>query len=194
MTVVDEAPSNWDDAAYIELSEIFSRPAITFDGDQMKKMRTILDYMITEKDSSHNSEMRTYWSQLGSYARDAAKKLGIFDYSINLDGQNDVQYGAQIIKEILVKKQKDYGHDNIARFGRIGLLVRVHDKVARLENLIRRGTNPENESLQDNFKDVIGYCAIGMMVEDEIFLLPLAEDLEKSFTFKVSVLEETQAG
>jgi hypothetical protein len=180
MTVVEEIPGSWDDAAFLELSDIFSRPAITFDGDQVKKMRTLLDYMIAEKDTSFNSEMRTYWSQLGSYTRDAAKKLGIFDYSINLDGQIDVQYGSSVIKEILVKKQKDYGHDNIARFGRIGLLVRVHDKIARLENLIRRGTNPENESIQDNFRDVIGYCAIGMMVEDDIFLLPLRDDIKIS--------------
>jgi len=177
MTVVDELPASWDDAAFFELSDIFSRPGIQNQGNQLSKMRTLLDYMIEQKETSLKSEMRTYWAQLGSYARDAAKNLGIFDYSINLDGQIDVQYGASVIKQILVKKQKDYGHDNIARFGRIGLLVRVHDKIARLENLLNRGTHPENESLQDNFKDVIGYCAIGMMVEDEIFMLPLAEDL-----------------
>lgn len=177
MTVVDELPASWDDAAFISLSDIFSRPGVSFQGDQLSKMRTLLNYMIDEKDTSLKSEMRAYWSQLGSYARDAAKNLGIFDYSINLDGQMDVQYGASVIKEILVRKQKDYGHENINRFGRVGLLVRVHDKIARLENLVRRGTSPENESLQDNFKDVIGYCAIGMMVEDGVFLLPLAQDL-----------------
>jgi hypothetical protein len=78
------------------------------------------------------------------------------------------------LTSVLIKKQKDYGHDNINRFGRLGLLVRVHDKVARIENLMRRGTSPENESLRDNYMDVINYCAIGMMVEMDWFLLELA--------------------
>ena len=77
------------------------------------------------------------------------------------------------LTNLLIRKQKDYGHDNINRFGRMGLLVRVHDKVARLENLTRRGLGPENESLRDNYMDVINYCAIGMMVEMGWFLLDL---------------------
>jgi hypothetical protein len=77
------------------------------------------------------------------------------------------------ISSILVRKQRDYGHTNIARFGRAGLLVRCHDKVARLENLLGAGRAPENETVADNFIDVIGYAAIGIMWENDWFLLPL---------------------
>ena len=77
------------------------------------------------------------------------------------------------IHATLVRKQQDYGPENIKRFGRQGLLIRLHDKVARLENLDGGGRGPENESVKDTFLDIIGYCAIGIMWERKEFLLPL---------------------
>jgi hypothetical protein len=52
-------------------------------------------------------------------------------------------------------------------------MVRVHDKIARLENLVGNNTNPNNESIKDNVMDVIGYSAIGIMWESGTFLLSL---------------------
>jgi hypothetical protein len=52
-------------------------------------------------------------------------------------------------------------------------MVRVHDKVARLENLIENNSTPNNESIQDNVMDVIGYAAIGIMWESDTFMLEL---------------------
>jgi hypothetical protein len=54
-------------------------------------------------------------------------------------------------------------------------MVRVHDKVARLENLIGNNAKPNNESIQDNVMDVIGYSAIGIMLESGTFLLELEQ-------------------
>lgn len=79
------------------------------------------------------------------------------------------------ILETLIKKQKDYGHENISRFGRYGLLVRTHDKLARLINLQKTKNNPENESVTDTYTDIVGYSAIGMMLERGWFGLPLIE-------------------
>jgi hypothetical protein len=73
----------------------------------------------------------------------------------------------------LIRKQKDYGPENIRRFGRQGLLVRMHDKVARLENLASTGRVPSNESVEDTYLDIVGYSAIGIMWEEGTFLLPL---------------------
>lgn len=75
----------------------------------------------------------------------------------------------------LCKKQHDYGHENIARFGRTGLLVRVHDKIARLNNLLARGVDPANETIEDTYVDILGYSAIGMMVERGWFGLQLSQ-------------------
>jgi hypothetical protein len=49
----------------------------------------------------------------------------------------------------------------------------MHDKIARLENLAARGVSPENESIRDNYLDVLGYATIGVMWSEGTFLMPL---------------------
>lgn len=74
--------------------------------------------------------------------------------------------------EILVKKQKDYGPDNIRKSpgGPLnGLTVRLYDKLARLNNLLETGATPENESLRDTFIDIANYGVIGTMILDDTF-------------------------
>lgn len=78
------------------------------------------------------------------------------------------------VTELLIKKQTDYGPENINRFGQFGLVVRTHDKVARLENLLAKGIDPSNESVTDTYMDIVGYSAIGIMVQREWFDYPLA--------------------
>ena len=82
-------------------------------------------------------------------------------------------------QSILIKKQRDYGPKNISRFGLNGIIIRTHDKVARLENLVDQGLPPENESLMDNLLDIIGYSAIAIMWCKNTFLLPLENKTEK---------------
>lgn len=94
------------------------------------------------------------------------------------------------IVNILVSKQKDYGPNNISRFGSTGILIRIHDKIARLENLLSKSDNSFNtavgvnsvagETVIDTVIDIIGYSIIGMMwnsVDRQTglpdFLLPL---------------------
>ena len=70
--------------------------------------------------------------------------------------------------ELLVQKQLDYGPKNIANApgGALnGLLVRMHDKMARLNNLIYEVKDtPKNESIEDSFIDLLNYSAIALMV------------------------------
>lgn len=70
--------------------------------------------------------------------------------------------------ELLVKKQLDYGPKNIASApgGALnGLLVRMHDKIARLNHLIYEVKDtPKNESIEDSFIDLLNYSAIALMV------------------------------
>ena len=136
-------------------------------------MREYLDYLIEEVGPESKKDISgkvaaEYWAILGRTAAVAAEKNNVF---IHIDEQLS-QY-VDKISTILVKKQRDYGHHNIARFGRAGLLVRMHDKVARLENLLQDERTPENESILDNYIDVIGYASIGIMWERNWFLLPL---------------------
>lgn len=82
------------------------------------------------------------------------------------------------VTEFLVGKQYDYGHGNISTFGLKGVIVRLVDKIARLENLQRR-PDPTNESIVDTWLDIFGYCVVGTMLIDETFQLPLREDLNE---------------
>ena len=71
------------------------------------------------------------------------------------------------LEELLLSKHKDYGPKNIAEApgGAInGLRVRMHDKLARINNLVDSGKNPEHESLEDSFKDMANYAVIGLLV------------------------------
>lgn len=94
-------------------------------------------------------------------------------FSVDPKINKSMQALAARIVDTLCRKQHDYGHENIARFGRLGLLVRVHDKIARLNNMVKRGGAPQNESIEDTYTDIVGYSAIGMMVERGWFSLEL---------------------
>ena len=79
---------------------------------------------------------------------------------------------------LLASKQHDYGHGNITAFGLQGVLVRLSDKVERLINLKSRTGTAKNESLVDTLRDIVGYCVIALMLNDETFNLDLGEDYE----------------
>lgn len=71
------------------------------------------------------------------------------------------------LAELLLKKHNDYGPRNISDSpgGPLnGLRVRMHDKLARINNLIDNNKEPENESLEDSFKDMANYAIIGLLV------------------------------
>lgn len=71
------------------------------------------------------------------------------------------------LENLLLSKHKDYGPKNISESpgGPInGLRVRMHDKLARINNLVDSGENPNHESLEDSFKDMANYAVIGLLV------------------------------
>ena len=71
------------------------------------------------------------------------------------------------LKQLLIKKHLDYGPKNISDSpgGPLnGLRVRMHDKLARINNLIDNGSTPQFESLEDSFKDMANYSIIALLV------------------------------
>lgn len=81
--------------------------------------------------------------------------------------QRDLRTVAEDCVRLLERKQRDYGPKNIASApgGPVnGLMVRMYDKIARIENLNHSGVDPENESLLDSFMDLANYGIIGVMV------------------------------
>ena len=71
------------------------------------------------------------------------------------------------LKVLLIKKHLDYGPKNISDSpgGPLnGLRVRMHDKLARINNLVDKGSTPQYESLEDSFKDMANYSIIALLV------------------------------
>jgi hypothetical protein len=69
--------------------------------------------------------------------------------------------------DLMISKHTDYGPTNISKSpgGPInGLRVRMHDKMARINNLVDNGSDAQHEPLEDSFKDLANYAVIGMMV------------------------------
>lgn len=158
----------WDDEAQEAVENIFdlAQPGRTAPmDDRLHGLRRdfddFVDLRFYEPDDGDDSVAINRWATLGAHA-------------IEISDARRKPLTVGQVTSTLVRKQSDYGHENIRRFGRQGLLVRCHDKVARLENLLRSDAKPSNESIEDTLLDIVGYSAIGMMWERSVFLLPLA--------------------
>lgn len=77
--------------------------------------------------------------------------------------RDELRQVAYEVIETLLAKRDDYGTQNIAITGRYGLAVRLQDKVSRLLNLDRAGVKPNFESIEDTYRDIIGYAMIGLV-------------------------------
>ncbi len=154
----------WEDAAYSALTRIFENVRRKPRAD-VEQLRTDLNGFIDEQfhAAAGFEKAKVAWAVIGANALELAIARG-------------EPFTLEDVHNTVIRKQRDYGPENIRRFGRQGLMVRMHDKVARLENLLLQldgGGKPENESIQDNLLDVVGYSTIGIMWESMTFLLPL---------------------
>jgi hypothetical protein len=91
----------------------------------------------------------------------------------DMDNFEDACHGiAKEIAEVVISKQRDYGHGNILAFGEFGVLVRANDKMERMKNLQKAQGEPSNESIDDTWIDLAGYSIIALMLRKGIFTLP----------------------
>lgn len=156
--------STWEDAAHSALVRIFENVRRKPRAD-VSQLRADLDGFIDEQfhAAAGFEKAKVAWAVIGADALELAITRG-------------EPFPLEYVHQVVVGKQRDYGPENIRRFGRQGLMVRMHDKVARLENLLQYvdgGGKPNNESIADNLMDVVGYSTIGIMWESMTFLLPM---------------------
>lgn len=69
------------------------------------------------------------------------------------------------------KKRSDYATKkdpfrNFRAFGKLGVVIRMHDKLVRLENFCKKG-KLENESVEDAVIDIINYSVIYLAMAGE---------------------------
>ena len=69
--------------------------------------------------------------------------------------------------ELFKRKNQDYG-DAFATYGVFGVLVRMGDKIARLQSISTKSVSLVNsESLRDTLMDLHNYSAMAIMLLDE---------------------------
>ena len=67
-------------------------------------------------------------------------------------------------RKVFKKKNADYG-DAFAKFGIIGVLMRIEDKIQRALSISRTGvTLVDDEGLKDTLLDLHNYAAMALMV------------------------------
>ena len=69
--------------------------------------------------------------------------------------------------ELFEKKNKDYG-DAFAKYGVIGVLMRIQDKLQRSVSITKNGVNlVQDECIRDTLIDLHNYSAMALMLIDE---------------------------
>jgi hypothetical protein len=69
--------------------------------------------------------------------------------------------------ELFKNKNADYG-DAFAKYGIIGVLMRIEDKIQRSLSITKNGVNlVKDENIRDTLLDLHNYAAMGLMLIDE---------------------------
>jgi hypothetical protein len=69
--------------------------------------------------------------------------------------------------ELFIKKNTDYG-DAFAKYGVIGVLMRIEDKLQRSMSITKNGVNlVKDEGIRDTLIDLHNYAAMAVMLLDE---------------------------
>ncbi len=83
---------------------------------------------------------------------------------------NRVEQMAEIQRkglELFTRKNADYG-DAFAKYGFIGVLMRIEDKIQRSLSITKNGINLVNdEGIRDTLLDLHNYAAMALMLLDE---------------------------
>ena len=69
--------------------------------------------------------------------------------------------------ELFTKKNVDYG-DAFAKYGVVGVLMRIEDKLQRAMSITKNGVNlVKDEVIRDTLIDLHNYAAMALMLLDE---------------------------
>jgi len=168
---------SWEDTCEQQVKDIYDHYYQWFDqlDDHtypIEQLNSMLEYMITETQGLSKPLTPEIINRLD----DNPIFFDIAGYAIYVIDSTDSypHIDWHYISSILINKQKDYGPENIMKFGVTGILVRLFDKVARLNNLLLKtqgdikkaidSNSVNGESLIDTLIDIIGYCTIALMI------------------------------
>jgi hypothetical protein len=96
--------------------------------------------------------------------------LNILQWSATIKKISKSKYESLIdeIKALAIKKNHDYGPENISYLGEKGCFVRISDKVNRLKHLVweEDNKNPQvlDETVEDTLIDLANYALITILL------------------------------
>lgn len=70
------------------------------------------------------------------------------------------------VKALLIRKNRDYGDSFSKQFVKYGVLsglIRLDDKLSRLDNLVGGAEDSVGESVEDTLSDAAGYAILTLM-------------------------------
>lgn len=169
--------ATWQRCASEKIEHIFEKIEHIFDLEVDNRWNEISNIVSDMSASYDEVIVQTNSLENVSLSQLYYKKVLLWDYlaikSIAALRSIDIEITKAMVLYTLISKQRDYGKNNISRFGSSGLLIRVHDKLARIQNILERSKNNidtamslnsvKDESIVDTFVDVIGYSIIGLM-------------------------------
>lgn len=161
MTKTFSSVDTWNSAACEAVKEMVAKNQIS--AQLLEELRRFYDEMAKrhKEPDLDVAVIAAMWGEFGARVHASAAPLS---------GQA-LLWGTVI--DTVIAKQRDYGKENIIRFGQFGLIVRVHDKLARLEHLAASANDPQNESRWDTVLDLVGYSVLGILLARGQFELPL---------------------
>jgi len=159
-------PTTWDEASLQALEYITSIVStVKYEEPVWKKYNAILDSLasfVSWHEAASDFQAVSVMVDAGCMAMHSLVPL-----TLGVDKTE--------MHKMLCRKQHDYGHGNISKFGLVGVAVRMCDKIARAENMTEKGgaSAQVTEPLKDAFEDIIGYAVIAVMLYRNTFMLPL---------------------
>jgi hypothetical protein len=142
-------PTTWDDASLQALEYITNIVStVRFEEPVWKKYNAILDSLanfVTWSEAASEAQAVSVMVDAGCMAMHSLVPLTL--------GMDKTE-----MHRLLCRKQHDYGHGNISKFGLIGVAVRMCDKIARAENMTKKGgasaqvTEPFERCLRGHYR------------------------------------------
>jgi len=73
------------------------------------------------------------------------------------------------LKQMFIKKHKDYGKGNILDMGELGISFRISEKFNRIKHLLLEKRTPENEPVEESWIDIGVYAVIAVLLKRSWF-------------------------
>lgn len=113
--------------------------------------------------STANSPVTTGWnlSHLNTFFYTQG---GLAAFLLRVEGR----YSPHELVALLTTKQDMYGPANLHTYGEMGIVIRISDKISRLQTLHNGlGSGGHGDSYQDTLLDIAGYSVLGLVMISE---------------------------